>query len=266
MPHRYLVQSIDRLIRLVTSAIFWHQHVFLLSSSVVTHSHCHHRGQQQQGSSTPLTFKINMVAWSPLICFVPFLSGFRSEQQQVVGSQSRRECRLHLAANAELLPVIREGVAEMGGEESWKESVATLSSRIEIDLEEAELLLADAKKWKGWATAGKIAKRYIKPEIPDVNELNELLDWLTESGPLQLDQEQLRTSIQELPKVYLADPQNTYKKTLKAAPKDYKDPSVLKEMILKDPSVLQYTYNCDEEDGCASECGNCWVSYALRKK
>jgi hypothetical protein len=214
-----------------------------------------------------------MVAFS-LFCFAPLL--LKNLEDRTVSTRAvsipflkttqttfgRSRCLLEATAARELLPAIREGVVDAGGEEAWKESVSKLASMMEIDEEEAEILLADATNWKGWAMcSSELMRKYIKPQIPDAQKLEEALEWLQE-GPLELDQEQLCTAIREVPKVYLADPQSTYKKALNAAPQEYKKPEIFKALILEDPLVLQCTYNCaDGDNGCGSECGNCWVTF-----
>ena len=163
-------------------------------------------------------------------------------------------------ADIERLPAIRDGVTEAGGEEEWKKAVSRLTSVMEVDQDEAEVLIADATNWKGWAMCSSdLMRKYIKCQIPDADKLEEALNWLKD-GPLELDQQQLCAAIRQLPKVYLTDPENSYKLALKAAPEEFKNPEIYRTLVLEDPLALQCTYNCSE-DGCNSECGNCWVSF-----
>jgi hypothetical protein len=148
---------------------------------------------------------------------------------------------------------------EAGGEQAWKESTRVLSEIFELE-EDAESCLAAAFSWKDWAKASDTMKRYQNPVLPDAAKVQEALVWLKD-GPLELTEDQVRSSIRDYPKIYLVEPYEFYRKTMGSAPRKYRDPFVLKELIKDDPNVLQVTYNCDGE-GCASECGSCWVSYA----
>jgi hypothetical protein len=167
----------------------------------------------------------------------------------------------------QLLDVVREGIADASGDlDAWEESIAELSSSASINVEDAENCLADALGWKSWAKASKSFRRYQKPKQPDVTKLREALVWLRE-GPLQLNDDQLRSVIKVKPKVYLMAPEETYRAVLKNAPAEYKDTSILNAMILDDPLVMECTYNCNiGDDGCASECGNCWATYGKKRK
>jgi hypothetical protein len=180
----------------------------------------------------------------------------------------KAQCRLTLQATmdpmagADLLPQIRESVVEADGEESWNNAATTLSSSAGIDMEEAELHLAEAFRWRRLVMCtSEIARKYIKPVVPGP-DLSQSLLWLKD-GPLGLGPGQIRDAIRISPEAYLVNPAKTYKHAMAAAPKPYKDPDAFRELCLKDPYALQCTYNC-EDGGCASECGNCWVSYGNR--
>lgn len=158
----------------------------------------------------------------------------------------------------EFLPAIREGVAEAGSEEAWTLSAVAISDAAGIDLEEAELHLANALKWNSWAQCtSAMMRKYQNPEIPDPDKVREALLWLTE-GPLLLNQDQLRIAVRDSPKAYLSGPAPRYAAALASAPASFKES--FNELILEEPSVIDRTYNCGD-DGCASECGNCWVAY-----
>jgi len=164
------------------------------------------------------------------------------------------------SSTTDYLDKVREGIVEAGLEEDWKSATETLSTSIGIDLPEAEASLAQALNWKSWAVCkSNIARKYIKPLNPDVEIVKSSLQWLRE-GPLALDSTVLRKAILEYPQAYLTSPEATYKQALSVAPSEYKSPDVFRELLLKDPAVLQCTYNC-ADDGCASECGNCWVTF-----
>ena len=137
--------------------------------------------------------------------------------------------------------------------------------RVGVEFDEAESLLADGWGWKKWARASDFMKKYADPFPPDAGTLRASLDWLS-GGPLGLEPEQLRRMIRALPRVYLLDPEGTYGMAVGSAPEEYScDPLFFRDMILSDPSVMDFTYNCKVgDDGCASECGNCWVTYENR--
>lgn len=164
--------------------------------------------------------------------------------------------------NVDLLPDIREAVMEADGEQAWKESAQVLSDLFDSSEEEAELYLADAFRWKAWAKASDMMKRFQKPVLPDAAKVRDTLVWLKE-GPLELNDEQVRSNIRDYPGIYLVEPKESYRKVLGSAPRKYRDATVLKELISDDPNILQVTFNCDGE-GCQSECGSCWVAYENR--
>ena len=204
-----------------------------------------------------------MVALSLLFCFVPLLktSAFQASTTFTTNVPRSSLAAASTSSNPNFLGLIREAVMEAGGEQAWKESTQVLSSLFELE-EDAELCLADAFGWKGWAKASGMMKRYQNPVLPDAAKVQEALVWLKE-GPLELNEDQMRSSIRDYPKIYLVEPNEFYRKTMGSAPRKYRDAFILKELIKDDPNVLQVTYNCDGE-GCASECGSCWVSYANR--
>lgn len=215
-----------------------------------------------------------MVSWS-ITCFaVPFLrsatenfhtdhrSAALAVNQMKIPRIGRAIVRLEAIAADEIIPAVREGVAEAGNQEPWEESVALLVKSAGMESEEAELILADGLNWQAWAKASPMMRKYAKPVQPDAEKLKDALQWLNE-GPLELDQAQLQNAVRDFPKVYLTTPEDKYEKALAASPD--KDPSAFRELLLNDPSVLDCYYNCDDADeGCASECGNCWVAYKRR--
>jgi len=161
----------------------------------------------------------------------------------------------------DILPTVREGIAEAGGSEEWERSVKVLSEAVGAnDDEDAERILADALGWRAWAAASEKFRRFQKPVAPDAAKLEDSIAWLKD-GPLNLDQEQLVAAITTSPKVYLQEPDVAYRKAKGAAPKKFAD--AFDDLVLKDPSVMECYHNCSD-DGCASECGNCWVSYEMR--
>ena len=158
---------------------------------------------------------------------------------------------------------VREGVEEAGFQNAWKDSATLLAETAAMETEEAEVCLAQAWNWKNWAVCtSSIARKYIKPKEPHVSTITESLDWI-QNGPLQFNQDQMRTAIIKSPEAYLTSPEETYTEALKVAPKEFRNPSDFNTLLQKDPTALQCTYNC-EDTGCNSDCGNCWVAYRKR--
>jgi hypothetical protein len=217
------------------------------------------------------------MVFSPLVCFVPHaprdqaltvsakldkrLSAVRPSHYRQVSHRLYAETSID--ADLELLPSIREAIQESADENSvvaWNECLELVSSKSGLSPELSELALAKANGWKAWVKVkSKLAKKYMKTSIPDKAKLEAALDWSL-SGPLSWSQEQLARAIDSAPDVYLLDPAATYAKALSVAPEPYQEPEKFIVLALQDPSVLSCTFNCVEQ-GCSSECGNCWVSY-----
>lgn len=168
----------------------------------------------------------------------------------------------------EMLPEIRSTVFEKdGGEQAWTESTeiiknALYSSFSTDQTSEVELVLATAFSWKAYVKASPMMRKYQNPKLPDPTQIQQAIEWLR-TGPLELPDDVIRDNIQAHPKTFLMDPQSSYKKAISSAPRKYRDPSVFKQALETDPTVLQVTYNC-ADDGCISECGSCWVTYRNR--
>lgn len=165
------------------------------------------------------------------------------------------------SADTDLLPEIREAVIAVDGAEGWKQSVRILSELF-ASSDEAELVLADAFRWKSWALASDMLRRYQKPVVPDATKVKEALEWLRD-GPLDLTDGRIRSNILSHPQIYLVEPEKAYEKMFRSAPRKYRNAAALKFLIENDPTVLQVWYNCDGE-GCQSECGSCWLAYENR--
>lgn len=214
-----------------------------------------------------------MLLFSSLVCLIFLLPtvcfSFVPCFQQI---ENRRAtfCRQWSSAEEEYpyLETVREGVLEAGFEEVWNKSAEMLAESISIELVEAEVCLAQTWKWKNWAvTTSKFARKYVKTVDPDHEALKTSLNWLKEVGPLALNHELLRDAILKYPEAYLTCPEKNYKKALEVAPSKYQDPSEFRDLLLKDPSAFQCTYNCAAGNGgCNSECGNCWVSFKMRSR
>jgi hypothetical protein len=196
-----------------------------------------------------------------LLCFILVLHyahtfvTYRRRHQMCNGAGSR------LWAGADdYLKNVRDRMLEAGFEKMWKESAITLSNTAKLDIREAEECLAQAWEWKNWAICSSpIARRYIRTIEPDAFAVAASLHWL-QTGPLSLDLDILRAAILGSPKVYLCSPEKNYLQALRVAPKRWQDPANFKRLLVsEDPTLLMRTFNC-VDDGCNSECGNCWVS------
>ncbi|CAB9527159.1 expressed unknown protein [Seminavis robusta] len=168
----------------------------------------------------------------------------------------------------EILEIVREGIAEADATAAWNECVTLLQDSgvvvIATTQQETEMILATALEWRGWArVSSAMARKFMKPKQPDPVKLQAALQWLKD-GPLALSGDALGEAIQQSPAAYLIDPEAAYQEALQTAPAKYKDPDYFKAVLLQDPSVLECSYNCVDE-GCGSECGNCWVSYEIKR-
>jgi len=205
-----------------------------------------------------------MVVISPQwLCFsVPqFRDSIRPSFRQPIHGRTR--LKLGAVGKSDLLPEIRQGLLEAGAAVAWEDTVAVLSDVAGMKSEEAELALAKALEWRAWAICSSaMMRKYMKPKMPDAEAVRGALTWLSD-GPLALDGDAIRDAVLNHPEAYLVDPEKAYGMALACAPDKYKDPSDFRARLLDDSSVLGCTYNC-AEDGCASECGNCWVSYGMR--
>ena len=193
-----------------------------------------------------------MVAFSFLACFLT--------RQSPLPLYSRLTAT---ALEEDLRDTIREGIAQTEAFDlkDWEESVTIVVGLLSCKPDEAERVLADATRWLSWARAGELARKYIKPDVVNPAQLEQSLKWLR-SGPLALSEEQIVDAVQNYPQLYLLEPAEKYRKVLGVAPRQYRDADVLRTMLLDDPSILQFQYNCDND--CISECGSCWVTLQNR--
>ena len=79
-------------------------------------------------------------------------------------------------SDVDLLPEIRDEIMEREGQlKAWEECTQILSDLFEDSStnEEAELYLADAFRWKAWASASDMMRRYQKPVLPDADTIRE---------------------------------------------------------------------------------------------
>lgn len=161
---------------------------------------------------------------------------------------------------AEYLEKVRETMDESGFSESWTESVSLLAEKADLERQEAEDCLAQAWGWKRFAVVkSPMARKYIQTTEPNAALISEALDWLR-GEPLSLEQPVLKSAIVKSPEVYLTDPASSYRKAIQCAPREYRDPTAFRELLVtEDPTLIMRTYNC-ADGGCDSQCGNCWVS------
>ncbi|CAE7568638.1 unnamed protein product [Symbiodinium microadriaticum] len=170
---------------------------------------------------------------------------------------------------AALLAAVREGVAERGGEEIWQAGASALAQNLDASQEDAELILAKAFGWTGWYELNRPS--YLKPKLPPApQQIFEALSWLRQ-GPLQLTAEQLRNALAIKPLVYLKEPRSSYESALQVAPEQWRSPDAFKELLLREPQVLDLTHNClltdpaerikdewGEAVHCDGKCTHCW--------
>lgn len=166
---------------------------------------------------------------------------------------------------SELLEKVRTSIDENEGKEDWKSCVDLLRQSAfadEVDDDLAEWYLAKAMGWVAWnRVTSAIARKYMpKPTIPNVDDLQNALEWMKSTAELP----DITKAIETSPESYLKNPAQSYQKVKSCAPREYRnDKQQLKELLRSNPSAIQNNYNCDGE-GCNSECGNCWVSFANR--
>lgn len=166
----------------------------------------------------------------------------------------------------ELLGKIQEGIQEAGYGEEWEKSIHLLNEFTTMDAVEAELLLSKALEWRAWAMApSPTMRKYIKTTEPNSETLKKSLEWLTTSGPLKLSTEELGASVSAHPQAFLLDPASQFEKVRNSAPEKYSSTESLVSLLKDTPSSFQNTYNCATADeGCAGNCGSCWVTYSKK--
>ena len=177
----------------------------------------------------------------------------------------------------ETLSLVRQAIDESQGADAWQQAIAFLAPYyLIVSLSDdanassnqaaaaAELCLADAFGWKRWVLSSATLRKYqTQPVVPTVDSLQQTMDWLRQ-GPLGLakDAPLLQTCLFQHAALYLKDPQTLYRRAIQSAPRAYRDADAFRTLVAQDPTVLDVFYNCgDEDDGCASNCGNCWVTY-----
>jgi hypothetical protein len=177
-------------------------------------------------------------------------------------SEDRRLEHLFSTSDTDILQKVREGLVAAGYISEWNECAKIISDLIEVDTEKAELCLAKALEWRAWAIApSETFRNYVKTKAPDAAKLRDSLSWLS-TEPIGIPIAILKMAISTYPEVYLVDPKARYETSLSCAPMEYSTPAQFHILLHMDPSALKNTYNCATADqGCASNCGNCWVTY-----
>lgn len=159
----------------------------------------------------------------------------------------------------EYLDEIREHVSEHIVQ--WESCVKLVAGATGMDKEEAELRLAEATRWKAYAIVkSDLARKHIKTIVPTVEDVTESIAWL-QGEPLQLNREQLQAAVRNHAETYLRAPAANFKNAKNTAPRKWRqNPDEFCQLVREEPRVLGLTYNC-ADDGCASECGSCWVTF-----
>lgn len=171
------------------------------------------------------------------------------------------------------LTKVRECIQELSDNENidymkeWNDSIKIIlalfnDDQRKVSVEQIESSLAEAWNWKRYVIiTSPIARKFIKTTKPNCAMIVSSIQWLQQESELQLPSQNIAQGILESPETYLLQPQVSYEKALRIAPKPYtNDATKFRELVLQYPSALQYTYNCIDS-GCKSECGNCWVSF-----
>ena len=183
----------------------------------------------------------------------------------MLGSSSSSSSSTTENTDFDYLERVRDGIAEAGLQRRLGGRRRVLVQRRFHRPPEAEDSLAKAWNWRSWAVVkSPMARKFIKPIKPDVEQIRAAVQWLRE-GPLAVPDAVLVTGVREHPAVYLLAPQVTYEQALSVAPEPYSSPNVFRETLLRSPSVLGCTFNCVDQ-GCNSECGSCWVSFQTVNK
>mmetsp|Transcript_6562 Transcript_6562/g.17832 ORF Transcript_6562/g.17832 Transcript_6562/m.17832 type:complete len:212 (-) Transcript_6562:1305-1940(-) len=201
-----------------------------------------------------------------LASFIPLVFALAVPTVAFVPTQQRRIHASHLQSTAvDYITSVEEALTETDQLQEWTDACQALVDGTELSLEQIQDAYASALGWKSWAmTKSKIARRYIKPKAPSKEDMAQSIAWL-QSGPLQLDASQLGESILSNPTAYLLSPDESYQSAMKVAPKKYRDEEAFLGFLQQYPAALGNYYNC-VDDGCNSECGNCWVAFMNRCK
>eukprot|EP00435_Cladocopium_sp_Y103_P070879 s118_g36.t1 len=209
------------------------------------------------------------VAYGTWLCSAPptFTTGCSRSSGRRKGVRTPR--RAMASDSVALLAAVHEDLSQKGQLQHWQATAKAVAKTLEQGEEEAEMILAKAFGWTGWFQLNRPS--YLQPKLPPALEKIEAsLAWLIQ-GPLQMNSEQLRRALATKPQVYLENPQASYEKALQVAPEQWRSPKSFRDLLLKNPKVLDLTHNClltdpaervINEDGeavhCDGRCTNCW--------
>jgi len=166
-----------------------------------------------------------------------------------------------LPAKQSILPAIREAAGEMGCLDEWMGSASSLAAACDMELEDAETLLAKGFGWSTWLAVNRA--EYLKPDVPRPLEVAESLKWLA-SQPLNLNPTELRAVVQGSPKASLRNPAASFADSLTTAPEEFQQPAAFRELLVRCPIVLELSFHCGFS--CAAACSRCWCPAMQRIK
>ena len=164
---------------------------------------------------------------------------------------------------------VQEQPTERSILEEWESCVQLIVQETGMESSEAEVRLAEATRWKAWAiVTSELGRKYIQTVLPTVEQLIQAFQWLQQQqgGPLQLTRDQLVYAIRTYPETYLLTPERNFRRALNVAPREYRDTNNnnneydFVQLVKDQPRAMSLTYNC-ADDGCAAECGSCWVTF-----
>jgi len=166
-----------------------------------------------------------------------------------------------------LMPSIREGLAAREDEsatERWDQTVAALVAATGAETEPIETAMAKAFRWAPWVQLNKPS--WMKPEVPDPDVVASAMQWLKE-GPLKLNSEEIQVAVLASPRAYMLQPDKQYAESLATAPMEFRgNAEAYRELLLKEPWMMEMTFHCGDLGACAAECGRCWKPAEFRLK
>jgi len=233
--------------------------------SALGRSQCRHLRHLSAVRWTPAYFAMWAVAAAAAVAAThrtaawSFAVGLLTLRTSPRSGVARRSAAAAGSLDAQLLVAVREGVAAVGGEAAWEEARLVLADVVKSSPDEVETWLAKAFGWSMWLAMNRPS--YLKPELPAVGQLQSDLSWLG-AGPLRLSPEEMRAAVAASPKAYLRDPEQSYKIALGVAPEEFREPAKFRDLLLRDPRVLELTYDC--LGSCGAQCARCWRPSLLR--
>lgn len=193
-----------------------------------------------------------------------------------VRERREREAEEAVAAiSSGVLHKARQAANDILGDGVWDAAVDAIASYCGGDHIHAHLVLAKAYGWKAWVEMNQPV--YIKPKPPHpVAQIRHSLKWLRE-GPLGMTEDELKSALLVKPLPYLTNPAKKYKGAISCAPEQWRAREVFRELLRREPKVLQLTWNCQYTDPferdrvlgvlatgesfhCDGKCTKCWRS------